>query len=432
VSLGYSLSRLSAIDQQALAIATNAAPSVEHLAAARAELFRLGANVREYAGETLEHRDSPRRGMLDARDHLVAEIASYQSLSEFPGEREIAAELTRSLAALDDELRRILDGEPDPAAVREMHATLQSFGAVVQRLVALNASELQQGTRDILATRRKAVVIAVTLGSVTVFLAIVATVLATRATRHHLRLLAERRRLIEARASELEAFAGRVAHDIKGPLSTIGLLGFSSTRFTASDAKACETFDRIVQQVARMSTMIDALLDFARSGARPRSGARSEIRPIIEQVIEEVRPAAGDQQVDLRIGRLDDASVACASGAVAVILSNLVRNAVKYIDGGPAREVEVRALRRPEGALIEVEDTGRGLPPSAERTIFEPYVRLDHSDIPGLGLGLATVKRLVAGYRGDVGVRSKEGQGSCFWFILPLAPAGEVPKAKSA
>jgi signal transduction histidine kinase len=105
---------------------------------------------------------------------------------------------------------------------------------------------------------------------------------------------------------------------------------------------------------------------------------------------------------------------------------------VKYIDGGRAREVELRVIRRPPQVLVEIEDGGRGLPPKTEQAIFEPYFRLDHDDVPGLGLGLATVKRLVEGYGGEVGVRSRPGHGSCFWFTLPLAPDFRAADMKSA
>jgi signal transduction histidine kinase len=72
---------------------------------------------------------------------------------------------------------------------------------------------------------------------------------------------------------------------------------------------------------------------------------------------------------------------------------------------------------------FEVQDTGPGIALSAQASIFEPYVRLPHRREPGVGLGLATVKRLVEAHGGAVGVHSASTGGSLFWFELPRAPA---------
>jgi signal transduction histidine kinase len=425
-ALIYSQSRLGTIDRRALAIATNAAPSVEHLAEGRAQLFRLAANVREFASEGATRSQWARGQMLESRNLLIAEIAAYQSLSSFPGEGAMAADLTRRLGDLDDALRRLLDGEVEGAELRDLQAAIQSFAAVVQRLIDFNAAQLQEETHQILEARRRAVMTAVVLGGIAVACACLATLLGARALRQRVRLMAEHRKLVEARASELEAFSGRVAHDLKGPLNTIGLLAFSGVRQSPAEGNARNPLDRIAHQVTRMNEMIDALLDFARAGARPEAGARADLGRVVEHVLDEIRPTAQAAGVELRGVRLDEARVACSAGAASVVLSNLVRNAIKYIDGGPGRLVEVRLVRRAVDALVEVEDTGHGVPPGAQESIFEPYVRLERRGVPGLGLGLATVKRLVEGYGGAVGVRSVEGRGSCFWFSLPLSRDDEA------
>jgi signal transduction histidine kinase len=72
-------------------------------------------------------------------------------------------------------------------------------------------------------------------------------------------------------------------------------------------------------------------------------------------------------------------------------------------------------------ARLEVQDSGPGIPDEMRMKIFDPYVRAAQSGIPGLGLGLATVRRLAEAHGGAVGVDSRPGQGSLFWIELPLA-----------
>jgi signal transduction histidine kinase len=113
---------------------------------------------------------------------------------------------------------------------------------------------------------------------------------------------------------------------------------------------------------------------------------------------------------------------------LSVILSNLLGNAAKCMRGSPVRCITVRALLIGDKARVEVEDTGPGVPPGLEASIFKPYVRAPSATQPGLGLGLATVKRLVETHGGAIGVRRAAQGGAIFYFELPLVP----PKADGA
>jgi signal transduction histidine kinase len=120
--------------------------------------------------------------------------------------------------------------------------------------------------------------------------------------------------------------------------------------------------------------------------------------------------------------------VACSAGVYLALVGNLVRNAIKYMGQAPARRITVRV--REEGAWVhtEIEDTGPGIPAASLQSLFEPYFRMmKDRGAEGLGLGLATVKKLVEGHQGRVGVSSEPGLGSTFWFALPRA--GSRPEA---
>jgi signal transduction histidine kinase len=110
------------------------------------------------------------------------------------------------------------------------------------------------------------------------------------------------------------------------------------------------------------------------------------------------------------------------------VLENLLANAAKYIVAvaADARRIQVRIIDGKDVVRVEVDDTGPGIPLEAQKEIFYPYVRGRGATQPGLGLGLATVRRIVEAHGGVVGVRSVVGVGSCFWFELPRAPEGDL------
>jgi len=98
-----------------------------------------------------------------------------------------------------------------------------------------------------------------------------------------------------------------------------------------------------------------------------------------------------------------------------------VRNAIKYMGSRTQREIQVRVLERNEFVRTEVDDTGPGIPADKLASLFQPYFRANRSGVEGLGLGLATVKKLAENHGGRAGVVSVVGKGSTFWFELPRA-----------
>lgn len=106
-----------------------------------------------------------------------------------------------------------------------------------------------------------------------------------------------------------------------------------------------------------------------------------------------------------------------------LILSNLLGNAIKYTDGGA---VELRAFLD-AGLVFTVSDSGRGIDPADQERIFEPFEhgeRIEHKSTPGLGLGLALVRDLVAALGGRLTLQSEKGVGSLFTVTLPIRRSG--------
>jgi len=126
--------------------------------------------------------------------------------------------------------------------------------------------------------------------------------------------------------------------------------------------------------------------------------------------------------------------VICSEGVLLSMLGNLLRNALKYLGSSRTREVTLRvSSHRPGSILFEVIDTGPGVPEQARGRIFDPYVRAPGTEgTPGIGLGLATVRKLAASHGGRAGYRPRSGGGSVFWFELPEAPPAVQGSAQLA
>jgi signal transduction histidine kinase len=107
------------------------------------------------------------------------------------------------------------------------------------------------------------------------------------------------------------------------------------------------------------------------------------------------------------------------------ILGNLVGNAVKFMRDSSERRITLRVVESGDEVRFDIEDTGPGVPAGLEDAIFLPYVRGEGVTQPGLGLGLATVRRFCEAHGGTVGVRSTSGRGSAFFFTLPRAAQQE-------
>jgi signal transduction histidine kinase len=175
--------------------------------------------------------------------------------------------------------------------------------------------------------------------------------------------------------------------------------------------------------ITRAGTLVDGLLAFSRAGGYPEPGVSTEVGPVIADVVEALSGQAREQRIDLTVSASAPAraAVVCSKGVLTSLLSNLLRNAIKYMGDAPRRVIDVRALDAGGRWRIEVEDTGPGIAEAQQERIFRPHVQLGQT--AGIGLGLATVDRLIRGHAGALGVISSPGRGSVFWFELPKPDA---------
>ena len=436
LATGVTEYRAGVITSYSRQITGNAAPSIEHLASARVILRELVAAVDSwiYRSDDVEALDH----VLDRKTELDRTIAKYTPLTPFPEEGAVWRASAASLRDVEEDLTRFLDrarsGEPltrRSPEYRRLVGDVEKASEALLRNVEVNARESSDLAEKIEDAHRSSMAIAFALDALCFLLAIAAGMLASRASARYAKLLREHNELVERRAQELDLFAGRVAHDILSPLSTVGLALESVSISRGGDEVLQDDLGRARGAMERIRLIVHGLLEFARSGAKPAGSTRTPVQPLLEDIRREFSPKAGKAEIDLRIHPCPEAAVAASPGVLASLLTNLVGNAIKYMGDAPARGVDVRVTARQERVRFEVEDTGPGIPADLGPRIFDLHVRGTGTDKAGFGLGLATVKRLVEGHGGSVGMHPAAGRGSLFWFDLPRVPleAGEMRAA---
>jgi two-component system phosphate regulon sensor histidine kinase PhoR len=219
-------------------------------------------------------------------------------------------------------------------------------------------------------------------------------------------------------------FVSNVSHELRTPLAAIK--GFVSAIIEDRDEMDEQTrlhFLGIVkEETDRLSRLIDDLLDLARieSGRLQRQEQYVSVRDLIEDTVVSMQVQAAARGVTLRKELPTEGLVVIGDrDQLAQVLLNLLSNAIKFTPVGGC--VTVRALLEPEALVMEVEDTGLGIPAEHLPRIFEKFYRVRQSGEKkeGTGLGLAIAKELVEGHGGKISVRSEVGRGSCFRLTLP-------------
>jgi signal transduction histidine kinase len=355
-----------------------------------------------------------------SRELLRDEWSAYEALPIYAGERELQAKAVTALqevnASLDAALRHLQAGNEERARMvrnRQAVPALERLDATLHALVDLNAVRASEKSASIAAVWSEATSVGISLHVLSAIVAAVAGFLLLRLVRRYAHLT-------QLRATELEHFAGRVAHDIRSPLGSLGLTLELTKRDPRLGDQARTRLDRAGATIKRVGQLVDDMLTFAVAGAPPRHGVEANVNEVVTGVVDGIRPSAKEKDIELHVESAEG-SVACEPGILMSLLGNLIRNAIKYMGDAPVRHVDIRTRHVGSMIRMEVEDTGPGVPSELRQRIFYPHVRAATSGVPGLGLGLATVRRLVEAHGGSVGVEGNPDGGSLFWFQLPRA-----------
>jgi heavy metal sensor kinase len=218
-------------------------------------------------------------------------------------------------------------------------------------------------------------------------------------------------------------FLADASHELRTPLAALR----GEMESVVEQARALpELRDRAgsaLEEVDRLAKIVDALFAISRldAGESQQEWERFDLAPLAASTTEQMSLLAEDKGIAVACNVQGKVSVDGDRARIKQVVVNLLDNAIKYTPPGGTINLNVHA--RGAKAVLEVVDTGMGIPASALPHIFERFYRVDQArsrDAGGAGLGLAIVKSICAAHGGKVEVESAEGKGSQFTVELPL------------
>jgi two-component system phosphate regulon sensor histidine kinase PhoR len=218
-------------------------------------------------------------------------------------------------------------------------------------------------------------------------------------------------------------FVANVSHELKTPLAAIR--GYAETlRDGALDEPptARRFTARILEHCRRLQALLDDLLTLSRlESVAPAASEPVDLNAVVQRAVDLLSAGAREKQVTIRVEGEPLPSLSGDADSIERMVLNLVDNAVKY--NRPEGEVRLRLSQTDQHAVLEVSDTGIGIPQDSLPRLFERFYRVDKGrarDEGGTGLGLAIVKHVVQSHGGTVDVESRMGKGTTFRVKLPL------------
>ncbi len=229
---------------------------------------------------------------------------------------------------------------------------------------------------------------------------------------------------LEASNAELDAFAHTVAHDLKGPIGIIN--GFSALLVERTPRWPHEKIQKTAQRIKRTGDRMTSIIDELLLLASVRKQKDLEIGPLsMDRIMAEVRDRLDEMIAEYHAEIVTPKTWPTAAGYgpwIEEVWANYLSNALKYGGEPPHVELGAEIWEDSEHPMVRfwIRDNGPGLTREEQAQLFTQFTRLHLNQARGHGLGLSIVQRIVERLNGDVGVESEPGQGSTFYFTLPL------------
>lgn len=274
-----------------------------------------------------------------------------------------------------------------------------------------------------------------------------------QAVAHFAALILERQRLLRERAEaesrelalretnqRMDAFLGIASHELRTPLTTIiasmqlmerqfrrlaGPQGVSQEDFASRVKTAQESLAEAGRQLWRLNRLVSELLDVSRIQANKLTlqMEQCDLAAIVQGTVDEQRRVNQARHIELEVRAAAPVPILADADRIGQVVTNYLTNALKY--SPPHQPITIVLEVEEQGARVSVHDKGPGLAPSQQERIWERFYRVQGVNVQsgshvGLGLGLYICRTIIEEHQGKVGVHTMPGNGSIFWFTLPL------------
>jgi signal transduction histidine kinase len=425
VVTAFAMAQIRGLEDSARDVVENMLTSVRLVGELESEVKTKQILVNEHilaSGATDRARLETQIASIEAQ--IAATAHAYEPWVSLPGERAAWTQAQKDLKHLDDPIARVvaLSRENlDTEARWEMEQTAGLFARVSQdfdRLIFINDTGATQSLAAVSAIRRRLMITLLAAGLLAIAGIAGVGAWAERRVAHREEAAARGARMLEDRNRELDAFAGRVAHDIRNPLMVIHLASDQLSTIVPPDARPADLLKRGVR---RMETLVEDLLTLSRVEGQVR-GSCDPAR-VAAQIQEDFAARFEGAKGQLRVA-VTPAAVSCSEGLLQQVLANLTDNAMKYQRPDATPEVEISGGAVDDRYDLRVSDNGLGMSKDDAGRVFEPFYRSPRTEaLPGTGLGLSIVNRVVQASGGSLSVETELGRGSTFIVRLPRVDA---------
>ncbi|MBC8047689.1 MAG: PAS domain S-box protein [Fimbriimonadaceae bacterium] len=224
---------------------------------------------------------------------------------------------------------------------------------------------------------------------------------------------------LQALNNDLESFTYSVSHDLRTPLRAInGYTMLLQKLVDRSDVEAMRLMKVIVDNVNRMSHLIDDLLSFSHASRKELVKETADIHTMVISCVEECKKNAQQPQTEFKIEPL--LPCVCDSIMMHQVWQNLISNALKYSSKKGNPSVQILSEKKDKKIIYAIKDNGAGFDMKYYNKLFGVFQRLhDQDEFPGTGVGLAIVFRIVKKHGGEIWAESKVNEGAVFYFSIP-------------
>ena len=231
---------------------------------------------------------------------------------------------------------------------------------------------------------------------------------------------------------ELDAFCYSVSHDLRTPLR--GINGFSEALLREYrdqlDERGQHYLRRVCAATQRMGQLIDDLLDLSRVARHAMRYDRVQLTTLAHGIVRELRQTQAQRQVEFRIE--EGLQAYGDTHLLQIALQNLLDNAWKFTSKHALAVIEFGLIHQSGEAVYFVRDDGAGFEMAYVHKLFGAFQRLhNETEFEGIGIGLATVQRIIHRHGGRIWAESAPERGATFYFTLPAQPALSYPTPRT-